>query len=74
MIIGFTPIYKRDLFNVIIEIYYQTIRVIIKDKFNNRYSSNKFLGLRFKNWSDIIALESAKIENVLIICVDGNIW
>lgn len=32
-----------------IEIYYQTIEIIIKNKCNNRYSLDKFLGLHLKN-------------------------
>lgn len=49
IIIGLIPIHKSDQFNVKIEIYYQTIGVITKSKYNKRHSLAKFPGLRFKN-------------------------
>lgn len=47
--IGFIFIYRKKLFDIKIKIYYQIIRVIIKNKSNNRYLSNKFLSLYFTN-------------------------
>lgn len=66
-------IYKEDLFNIKIEIYYQTMGVIIKSRCSNRYSLDKFPDLRFKNRPNIIVLESIAVEDLLIICVNRNI-
>ena len=74
MMVGLIPIHKGDSFDVKMEIYHQTMGVITKGKCNNRHSSDKFPGLRFENWPDIIALESAAIESLLIMCADGNVW
>lgn len=35
-------IYKKDSFDIKIEIYYQTIKIITKDKYNKRQLLNKF--------------------------------
>ena len=72
--VSLITIHKKDLFNVKIEIYHQKIRVITKNKCNNKYSSNKFPGLYFENWLDIIALESATVEGLLMMCTDENVW
>lgn len=47
--IGLILIHKDDLFDVKIEIYYQTIRLITKNKCNKKCLSDKFPGLRFEN-------------------------
>lgn len=49
MIIGFISIYKKDLFDVKIKIYHQTIGVITKIKYSNRRLLDKFPDVRFKN-------------------------
>lgn len=73
MIVGFIFIYIKDLFNIKIQIYYQIIKVISKNKCNNRYSLNKFPNLGFKYQPDIIALENVIVENLLILYADNNI-
>lgn len=60
------PIYKEEFFNVKIEIYYQTIRVITK------YKSNYTI-LQKKVWPNLTALEKLEIKNLLIICTNKNI-
>ena len=72
--VGLIPIHKEDLFDIKIEIYYQTIGVITKDKCRNKHLSDKFLDLHFWNWPDITALESAIIKYLLIICANENVW
>lgn len=49
IIVNLISIYKKDLFDVKIEIYYQTMRIITKSKYNNKYSLDKFLNLHFEN-------------------------
>ena len=71
--VGLISIHKGDSFDVKMEIYYQTMGVITKGKCNNRHSLDKFPGLRFENWPDIIALESAVVEGLLMMCADGNV-
>lgn len=66
--VGFILIHKKDLFNIKMEIYYQTIRVITKNKSNNRYSLDKFPGFFFENWPNITIWDSMAVENPLIIC------
>lgn len=56
MIINSMPKYKRNLFNIKIEIYYQIIKIIIENKKNNKYLLNKFLFLYFENKTDKIVL------------------
>ena len=65
IIIGLIPIYKRDSLKVKIKIYYQTIRVIIKNIF-------KSLLLCIVVLIGIV-LKKAVVEIVLIICADKNI-
>lgn len=74
MIVGLIFIYKKHLFNVKIEIYYQIIRLIIKNKYNNSHLFDQFLDFSFKNWINIIALERMVVKNWLKIFVDKNIW
>lgn len=42
MMIGLISIYKKDIFDIKIVIYHQTMEVIIKYKYNNKYSLDKF--------------------------------
>ncbi len=49
LMVGLIPIHKGDSFDVKMEIYHQTMRVITKDKCSNRHSLDKFPGLRFGN-------------------------
>lgn len=71
--VGLIFIYKRDLFNVKIEIYYQTIRIITKNKCNNRYLLNKSPDLNFANLPDIIALQSTVVDSILIMYINENV-
>lgn len=74
MIVSNISIYKKDLFEIKIEIYHQIIGVIIKYKYNNWYLLDKLLGLHFENWSNIIGLKSVAINDLLRICVNKNVW
>lgn len=49
MMVGFIPIHKEDSFDMKIEIYHRTMRVITKSRCNNRHLSDKFPSLRFRN-------------------------
>lgn len=73
MMVGLIFIYRENLFNMKIEIYYQTIEVITKNKCSKRRLLNKFPDLQFKNQPNITILESIAIENLLIICANKNI-
>lgn len=73
MIIGLICTYKRDLFNLKLEIYYQTVEVITKNKCSNRCLLDKFPSLYFENWTDIIISESAVVMSLLIMCANKNV-
>lgn len=49
MMVSLILIYKRDLFDIKMEIYYWAIKVITKIKCNEKHSLDKFLGLHFEN-------------------------
>lgn len=49
------------------------MEIITKNKCNKKYLLNKFPGLSFENWLDIITLESTAIESLLIMCPNKNI-
>lgn len=49
VMVSIIPIHKRDLFDIKIEIFYKTIRVNTKDKYNKKHLSDKFSGLWFEN-------------------------
>lgn len=74
MMIGFILIYKDDSFDIKMEIYYQIIGVNTKNKCNKRHPSDKISGLLFQNWPNLIILESVTVENLLMMCEDGNVW
>lgn len=65
MIIGFISIYKENILEVKIEIYYQSMGVITKNMF-------KFLLLHIVVWLRIVS-ENAVIKNVLMICINRSI-
>lgn len=65
IIISFIPIYKGNSLKLKIDIYYQTMGVIIKGIF-------KFLLLYIIVWLGIV-LEKVAIESVLIICIDKSV-
>ena len=48
--------------------------VITKSKCNNKHSSDKFPGLRFENWSNIIALKNVAVKGLLMMCANRNVW
>lgn len=48
-IVNLIPIYKKDLFDIKIEIYHQIIRLFLKDTYNNKYLLKKFPDLHFEN-------------------------
>lgn len=66
MIVGLIPIHKRDFLKIKIEIYYQTMRVIIKCKSNCHI-------MRIVIWPNITALEKAEIEGLLMMCAHKNV-
>lgn len=49
IIVSFIFIYKKNLINTKIEIYYQTMKVITKNKYNNKHLLDNFPSLYFKN-------------------------
>lgn len=71
--ISIISIYKKDLLNIKIEIYHQIMGVITKSQYSNRCLLNKFPELQFKNFMDIIALKNIAIENLFIMCANGNV-
>lgn len=50
------------------------MEVITKNKWNNRYSLDKFSDLRFSYWPNIIVLENAIVKGLLIICANKKFW
>ena len=78
--VALIPIFKGDLLDVKIEIYHQTMRVIIKGACNHRLTNitNKdwflCLALVTLGWLYIIALEAVAVEGILMICADRNVW
>ena len=80
MMVGLIRIHKIDLLGVKIEIYYQTIRVIIKSTCNheliNITNKDRFVCLALENlgWLYIIVLETVVVENIWMIYADKNIW
>ncbi len=63
--VGFISIYKGDSLEVKIEIYHETIGMIIKDIFKSLFSYIVVLSRT--------VLEKAVVENLLMICADGRI-
>lgn len=73
MMVNLIFIYKKNLFKFKIEIYHVFIKVITKNKCNNKYLSDKFPDLHFENWLNIMTLDSKVVETLLIICTNRNI-
>lgn len=63
--VNFILIYKKILFNIKIEIYYKTMEVITKNKYNDRHFLDKFPSLQFWNWLDIILLKNVTLKNLV---------
>lgn len=78
--VGLISIYKGDLHNVKIEIFYQITKVITEDVCNYKpiniiYKDWFFcLALEILGWLYIIVLETIAVEGILMMCVDRNIW
>lgn len=66
MIFGLIFIDKKNFIEVKIEIYYQTIEVIMECK-SNCDVLRKFI------WPNITILEKMAIEGLLIICTNRNV-
>lgn len=65
MIIGLILIYKKFFFKIIMKIYHQIIKLIIKCKFNYHVLYKVI-------WPKITMLEKVIIKDLLIICANGN--
>lgn len=80
MMVSLIPIYKNHLLSIKIEIYHQTMRVIIKDICNHRLININskvqffYLVLEISGWFNIIALNILAVKDLLIMCLDKNIW
>lgn len=78
--IDFITIYKSDSLDIKIKIYYQTIKVIIKNICNHKLINinNKnlffYLALRTLGLLARIALENIAIEGLLMIYTNKNNW